>query len=137
MTWATPEEVRAYSDYAAVDAKTDGELEILITKAERFIVLFTCQDFEDAEADVLLDLKILVCALVELFVLGAGNAAVLAVALQAERIGDYSYTKGVWNEKAPTGDIYIDTLLLRYRVCGHTTSVVTLLTGGPTSAAEG
>ena len=137
--WATPAEVRTYSAYPEVDAKTDPELNILLEKAESFIKVYTCRDFADATADELAMLKTIDCALVEMFVLGQGNAALLANVLKSERIGEYSYTKetkaALWESDTPTGDPYVDQMLRSLNRCSRRARpLLTLM--GPTRYAE-
>jgi hypothetical protein len=119
--WATPAEVRTYSAYPEVDAKSDAELNALLDKAENFIKVFCCDDFSDADAEELANLKTVDCGLVELFVLGTGNAVFLATVLKTERIGEYGYTKqdvvSILGSASPTGDGYLDALLVSMRKC--------------------
>jgi hypothetical protein len=135
--WATPANVRAYSAYPEVDAKTDPELEILLEKAEGFIKVFCCSDYADADANQLDQLKIIDCAMVEMFVLGEGNQAWLTGVFKSEIIGDYTYIRNNVNVDAPTGDPYIDTILTSFRRCGGGRPGPVFFAYGPTRLKEG
>lgn len=138
--WATPADVRAYSSYPEVDGKTDPELEILLKKAEAFIRAYTCSDWADATADELDQLKLIDCALVEMFVLGQGNTAVIMGAFKSERIGEYSYTLKDASSTTianPTGDPYIDAILFSMRRCGGGRPGIPFVAYGPSRKKRG
>ena len=47
--WATPDDVRDYTDRASVKARTDAKLAVDITRAEQYVIAYTKNDFADNE----------------------------------------------------------------------------------------
>ena len=43
--WATPEEVRDYSDIKAVRERTDERIAVDISRAEQYVISYTNNDF--------------------------------------------------------------------------------------------
>lgn len=43
--WATPEEVREYSDIKAVQERTDERIAVDISRAEQYVISYTNNDF--------------------------------------------------------------------------------------------
>ena len=45
--WATPEEVKEYTDYPSVKKRDDAKLKIDITRAEQYVISYTNNKFEE------------------------------------------------------------------------------------------
>ena len=88
--WATPDEVREYSDHASVKARTDAKLAVDITRAEQYVIAYTKNDFADNEKfpEVPVPVKTAVILLAEHY----GFKAKTGGMMKSETYDDYSYT---------------------------------------------
>lgn len=86
--WVTPQEVRDYSENAAVQARTDARLNVDIARAEQYVITYTHNDFADDET-VPSAVKTAVIILAETY---GRNAAIAAKDVKSETFDDYSYT---------------------------------------------
>ena len=88
--WATPDEVREYSDHASVKARTDAKLAVDITRAEQYVIAYTNNDFSDAEKFPVIPepVKTAVILLAEHYGFKARNGGLM----KSETYDDYSYT---------------------------------------------
>ncbi|KAB0577234.1 uncharacterized protein DUF3199 [Fusobacterium naviforme] len=86
--WVTPQEVRDYSENAAVQARTDARLNVDIARAEQYVITYTHNDFKDDE-EVPSAVKTAVIILAENY---GRNAAIAAKDVKSETFDDYSYT---------------------------------------------
>lgn len=86
--WVTPQEVRDYSENAAVQARTDARLRVDIARAEQYVITYTHNKFADDE-EVPSAVKTAVIILAENY---GRNAAIAAKDVKSETFDDYSYT---------------------------------------------
>lgn len=86
--WATPEEVKEYTDYPSVKKRDDAKLKIDITRAEQYVISYTNNKFEDYET-VPEQVKTAVILVAEAF---AYNTALTSREMKSEQFDDYSYT---------------------------------------------
>lgn len=86
--WVTPQEVREYSENAAVQARTDARLNVDIARAEQYVITYTHNTFADDE-EVPSAVKTAVIILAENY---GRNAAIAAKDVKSETFDDYSYT---------------------------------------------
>lgn len=86
--WATPEEVKEYTDYPSVKKRDDTKLKIDITRAEQYVISYTNNKFEDYET-VPEQVKTAVILVAEAF---AYNTALTSREMKSEQFDDYSYT---------------------------------------------
>lgn len=86
--WATPEEVKEYTDYPYVKKRDDAKLKIDITRAEQYVISYTNNKFEDYET-VPEQVKTAVILVAEAF---AYNTALTSREMKSEQFDDYSYT---------------------------------------------
>ena len=86
--WATPEEVKEYTDYPSVKKRDDANLKIDITRAEQYVISYTNNKFEDYET-VPEQVKTAVILVAEAF---AYNTALTSREMKSEQFDDYSYT---------------------------------------------
>lgn len=90
--WATPEEVRAYSDYAAVQQRNDHKLAFDIARAEQYVISYTNNDFADAET-LPEPVKSAVILLAEAYAYNAAaDTKTGGKRVKSETFDDYSYT---------------------------------------------
>lgn len=88
--WATPDDVREYTDRANVKARTDAKLAVDITRAEQYVIAYTKNDFADAEKFPVIPepVKTAVILLAEHY----GFKAKTGGMMKSETYDDYSYT---------------------------------------------
>ena len=86
--WVTPQEVRDYSENAAVQARTDARLNVDIARAEQYVITYTHNQFADDE-EIPSAVKTAVIILAENY---GRNAAIAAKDVKSETFDDYSYT---------------------------------------------
>lgn len=88
--WATPDDVREYTDRASVKARTDAKLAVDITRAEQYVIAYTKNDFADAEKFPVIPgpVKTAVVLLAEHY----GFTAKSGGMMKSETYDDYSYT---------------------------------------------
>ena len=88
--WATPDDVRDYTDRASVKARTDAKLAVDITRAEQYVIAYTKNDFADNEKfpEVPVPVKTAVILLAEHY----GFKAKTGGMMKSETYDDYSYT---------------------------------------------
>lgn len=89
--WATPADVKAYSDFQAVKNRSDDKLKIDITRAEQYIISYTNNRFDDKEKypETPPELKTAVILVAEVY---AYNAVEGERKIKSETFDDYSYT---------------------------------------------
>lgn len=89
--WATPADVKAYSDFQAVKNRDDEKLKVDITRAEQYIISYTNNRFDDEEKypETPPELKTAVILVAEVY---AYNAVEGERKLKSETFDDYSYT---------------------------------------------
>lgn len=86
--WVTPQEVKDYSEIAAVQKRSDTRLTVDITRAEQYVITYTHNSFKDEE-EIPTPVKTAVLILAEAY---AHNAIVAAKEVKSETFDDYSYT---------------------------------------------
>lgn len=86
--WVTPQEVKDYSEIAAVQKRSDARLTVDITRAEQYVITYTHNSFKDEE-EIPTPVKTAVLILAEAY---AHNAIVAAKEVKSETFDDYSYT---------------------------------------------
>lgn len=86
--WVTPQEVKDYSEIAAVQKRSDARLTVDITRAEQYVITYTHNSFKDEE-EMPTPVKTAVLILAEAY---AHNAIVAAKEVKSETFDDYSYT---------------------------------------------
>lgn len=86
--WVTPQEVREYSEIAAVQQRSDARLTVDIARAEQYVITYTHNSFEDKE-EIPAAVKTAVLILAEAY---GHNAVVAAKEVKSETFDDYSYT---------------------------------------------
>ena len=88
--WATPDDVREYTDRANVKARTDAKLAVDITRAEQYVIAYTKNDFADAEKFPVIPepVKTAVILLAEHYGFTARSGGMM----KSETYDDYSYT---------------------------------------------
>lgn len=88
--WATPDDVREYTDRANVKARTDAKLAVDITRAEQYVIAYTKNDFADADKfpKVPEPVKTAVILLAEHYGFTARSGGMM----KSETYDDYSYT---------------------------------------------
>lgn len=89
--WATPAEVKEYSDRPAVQQRADAKVAIDITRAEQYIIAYTNNDFSDAAKypDVPAAVKTAAILLAEHYGFTAKSGGGV---MKSETFDDYSYT---------------------------------------------
>lgn len=86
--WATPEEVKKYTDYPSVKNRDDAKLAVDITRAEQYIISYTNNSFEDCEK-IPETVKTAVILVAEAY---AYNTCLTSREMKSEQFDDYSYT---------------------------------------------
>lgn len=86
--WVTPEEVKAYSEIAVVQQRSDVRLQVDISRAEQYVIAHTHNSFKEPET-IPPAVKTAVILLAEAY---ANNAAESAKKVKSETFDDYSYT---------------------------------------------
>lgn len=88
--WVTPAEVKAYSDFQAVQNRSDDKLKIDITRAEQYVISYTNNRFDGKEyPEPPEEVKTAVILVAEVY---AYNAVEGDRKLKSETFDDYSYT---------------------------------------------
>lgn len=89
--WATPADVKGYSDFQAVQNRSDEKLKIDITRAEQYIISYTNNRFDDETKYTQIPeaVKTAVILVAEVY---AYNAVEGERKLKSETFDDYSYT---------------------------------------------
>ena len=120
--WATPAEVKAYTDIEAVKSRSDDKLRFDIARAEKYVMTYTHNNFSDY-VSVPSDVNKAVILLAENY---AHSAAVSSRNEKSETFDDYSYTAYSSAEiSAGINDLGLDALLDEY-VIAQPGSAVTL-----------
>ena len=110
--WVTSDEVRAYSELAEVQNRTDEKLAVDISRAEEFVINYTHNDFSEYET-IPAAIKTAVILLSEMY---GYNAIISSNTLKSETFDDYSYTAEASTIKiADTG---VEMLLEPYVITG-------------------
>ena len=86
--WATPEEVREYSDIKAVQERTDERIAVDISRAEQYVISYTNNDFSGYER-IPQNVKTAVILLAEAY---GYNTVVSSKEFKSETFDDYCYT---------------------------------------------
>lgn len=86
--WVTPQEVKEYTEIAAVQNRTDARLTVDIARAEQYVINLTHNKFEDCEA-IPSAVKTAVILLAEAY---GNNAVEASRTVKSETFDDYSYT---------------------------------------------
>ena len=89
--WITPQEVREYSEIAAVQNRSDTRLVVDIARAEQYVMVYTQNSFQEAH-EIPQAVKTAVLILAEAY---AHNAVIKAKEKQSETFDEYSYTAAV------------------------------------------
>lgn len=100
--WATPQEVRDYSEVEAVQSRSDARLEVDISRAEQYIITYTHNRFLDYD-EVPPAVKTATILLAEAYAIYAYYVKTTGGGtLKSETFDDYAYT---------TGDTDLETLI--------------------------
>ena len=86
--WVTPQEVKEYTEIAAVQNRTDARLSVDIARAEQYVISLTHNKFEDCET-IPAAVKTAVILLAEAY---GNNAVEASRTVKSETFDDYSYT---------------------------------------------
>lgn len=89
--WVTPAEVRAYTSYAQVTARTDAQLQTDITRAEEYVIAYTNNKFEDSTAYPTIPAAVKTAVIILAEAYGYNSYAATAT-MKSETFDDYSYT---------------------------------------------
>lgn len=89
--WVTPSEVRAYSDYAEVAARTDAQLATDITRGEEYVIAYTNNNFADAATCPVIPAAVKTAIILLAEAYGYNSHAATAT-MKSETFDDYSYT---------------------------------------------
>ena len=88
--WVTPDEVRAYTEYPAVQNRADEKLKVDISRAEQYVISYTNNRFDAEDLDEIPQaVKTAVILIAEAY---AYNATISASDKKSETFDDYSYT---------------------------------------------
>lgn len=88
--WVTPAEVKAYTEYPAVQNRADARLQVDISRAEQYVISYTNNKFDsDDLTDIPQPIKTAVILIAEAY---AYNATLSATEMKSESFDDYSYT---------------------------------------------
>lgn len=88
--WATPEDVKAYTEYPSVKARDNSKLTVDISRAEQYIISFTNNKFDSDELTTVPDsLRTATILVAEAY---AYNACLSSNEMKSESFDDYSYT---------------------------------------------
>ncbi len=92
--WATPQEVRDYSERQSVKDRNDAKLTIDISRAEQYVIQYTGNRFEDESkyATLPASVKTAVVLLAESYAADAAGLSSGVGAFKSESFDDYSYT---------------------------------------------
>jgi hypothetical protein len=112
--WATPADVKAYTDIKAVQNRSDNKLKIDISRAEKYVIKYTNNTFPDEEYPTIpSDVHNAVILLAENY---AHSAVVSSKGEKSETFDDYSYTAYSSAEiSAGIGDLGLEALLDDYK----------------------
>lgn len=115
--WVTSENVRSYTNYSDVVARTDEKLEVDISRAETYVIKYTNNKFNsvDAEGNELKipeSIRIAVILLAENYAHMANDAATKTI--KSETFDDYSYTAE--SRDINIRDMGLEVLLDEYKV---------------------
>lgn len=86
--WATPEDVKNYTEYSSVKKRSDSKIAVDITRAEQYIISYTNNTFEDYE-EIPTQVKTAVILVAEAY---GYNTALTSREMKSEQFDDYSYT---------------------------------------------
>lgn len=86
--WATPEDVKNYTEYPSVKKRSDSKIAVDITRAEQYIISYTNNTFEDYE-EIPVQVKTAVILVTEAY---GYNTALTSREMKSEQFDDYSYT---------------------------------------------
>lgn len=86
--WATPEDVKNYTEYPSVKKRSDSKIAVDITRAEQYIISYTNNTFEDYE-EIPTQVKTAVILVAEAY---GYNTALTSREMKSEQFDDYSYT---------------------------------------------
>ncbi len=92
--WASPQDVRDYTDRPLVQTRTDAKLAIDISRAEQYVINYTHNHFEDPEKypTVPESVKTAVILLAEAYAAYAVDFGAGSGTYKSESFDDYSYT---------------------------------------------
>ncbi|MCM1228033.1 MAG: DUF3199 family protein [Clostridium sp.] len=106
--WATPKEVREYSEIKAVQERNDVRISVDISRAEQYVISYTNNDFSEYDK-IPQNVKTAVILLAEAY---GYNAAISAENIKSETFDDYSYT--VDNGAVSFNDLGLEPLLKEF-----------------------
>ncbi len=125
--WASPQEVKDYSEIKAVQQRTDARLRIDISRAEQYVISYTHNDFSEYNT-IPSAVKNAVILLAENY----AHAAVMSSKQEkSETFDDYSYTAfSSADISADVSNLGLDSLLDEYvkvKARGNVTMRMTVL----------
>ena len=103
--WATPAEVKSYSDRPAVKDRAETKVAVDITRAEQYVIAYTNNEFPDEEyPEIPAAVKTAVILLAEQYGTAAKSGG---GTMKSETFDDYSYTAadGSWVELLDLGPL--------------------------------
>ena len=103
--WATPKEVKDYSDIKEIQERTDLRLSTDISRAEQYVISYTHNDFSEYE-NIPQNVKTAVILLAEAY---GYNSVISTTGMKSETFDDYSYTAE--NTSISFKDLELDSLL--------------------------
>lgn len=108
--WVTPQEVKAYSDYADVQQRADNKLRVDISRAEQVVISYTHNRFDDEALEAIPEgVKTAVILLAERF---AHTSYKVSREYKSETLDDWSYTAN--DTEVSISDLGISALLDEY-----------------------
>ena len=109
--WVIPAEVRAYTDYPSVQARTEAKLTVDISRAEQYVINHTNNRFDDTAKypEIPESVKMAVILIAEVYAFNAAEGAEGKGKIKSETFDDYSYTLA--DATANLADIDLGSLL--------------------------
>lgn len=91
--WATPDEIKAYSDSKSVKDRSIEKLKLDISRAESYVIKYTNNRFEDEKYSAIPEpVKIAVILLAELYAESAAELKEHSGNFKSESFDEYSYS---------------------------------------------
>ena len=87
--WATPADVKAYSDHPEIAERADAKLAVDISRAEAYVIAYTNNKFETVDV-IPGEVKTAVMLLAENY--GTSAAKGIGGSMKSETFDDYAYT---------------------------------------------
>lgn len=111
--WITPQEIKEYTDFEKVKARSDVKIQADIVRAENYIIHRTNNDFQDSEKypEIPSDIKLATMLVAEFYANTATQDP--QKKYQSETFKDYSYTVSSGSDMS-VDDLDISALISAY-----------------------